>query len=140
MVIALIVVSAVLSLIGAILLAWLHGIGFSVFGFKEAKTSFKKRYVFQLLTMVVSTILTWGIFEVLSDGGVMALLSHGAVFAIFGIAVFVSVVWHLSLSGVTFVLATKPNWKPAVLTPVIGSGLIFLLMLSPSIPMVMGSQ
>ncbi len=119
----------VILLIGAAIGAWLHGIGFSVFGFKDIKPKYKTRFLIQILALFVCAVVSYVIARYMPGGGFVTLLSQGIIFSLVLFAIFSVAFAHASIAVVTYAIATKPNWRPALLSPSIESGLFLVIYL-----------
>jgi len=124
------IVSLIFLLIGAAIFALLHGIGFSVFGFKDIKPTYKKRYLIQILAIVVSYVIFWVAGKMMGTGGLMVLLSSGLGPMLLFIGILSAALVHGSLAVVTYAFVTKPDWKPAFQSPAICSGLTLVVFLA----------
>ena len=119
----------VILLIGAAIEAWLHGIGFSVFGLKDIKPKYKTRFLIQILALFVCAVASYVIARYMPGGGIVTLLSQGIIFSLVLFAIFSAALLHASIAVVTYAIVTKPNWRPALLSPSICSGLALVIYL-----------
>ena len=134
----LMITTLVFGVIGSLILAILHGLGYKLLGFKADKPGFWKRFIFQ----VGSTIVSYGVFYnigelMVSSADVSAsilttLVEAGGIGLFLIIAVATAVVYHVSLGTATYLLGSK-SMNIAMKTPSICTAAIFILMALPGI-------
>ena len=129
---SIVVIILISLLIGSTIFAWLHGIGFSVFKLKDIKPKFKTRFIIQIVTLAVSFVVGYvigadGMFLVFATGQ-----GHPGFF-LFVIGLFWIVLMHGTIAVVTYAMVTNPNWRPALLSPSICSGLVLVMFLGVTI-------
>ena len=83
----------------------------------------------QIVAYVVAILITWGISEIISDENMLSLLTHDITYIWLAFLVFSTVLFHISLSLVTYILLAKPDWKVAYLSPLFETGVLFILLL-----------
>lgn len=124
-----VIIFLVSLLLGSAIFAGLHGIGFSVFGLKDIKPKYKTRFLIQILALFVCAVVSYVSGRYMPGGGIVALLSQGIIFFLVSFAIFSAVLMHASIAVMTYAIVTKPNWRPALLSPSICSGLVLVIYL-----------
>jgi hypothetical protein len=140
------ITAAAMIAIGSFITAFLHGLGFSIFGFNNIKPSYMRRYILQIFSVLVSYILCMGGAglpwdKILSNIGVpSSFISNPKLMmvSLFALgAIFVSLIFHASLSIATYLIFdAKGNGGAALKTPSIISALTFIIFLTPAIMLV----
>ena len=132
------VVVVIIILISSLISALLHGLGFSIFGFNDAKPTYKKRYILQILSSVVYTLICFVASEQASHLNLYLILNLGGksgAFAFYAfIALFISLLSHVSLSSVTYlVFDAKGKVDAALKSPLIITAIYFVICMVPAI-------
>ena len=132
------ILAAGMIVIGSLLTAFLHGLGFSIFGINDSKPSYKKRDILQILSSVVYTLICFvaseqavhlNLYLILNLGG----KSGGFAFYAF-IALFISLLSHVSLSSMTYLLFdAKGKLDAALKSPLIITAIYFVVCMVPAI-------
>ena len=116
------------AVLGSLILALLHGLGFSIFGYKELRPSYWKRWLMSLIAGIVGTIVMYLI------GSNVTLASENMMSMIIIYVLIIVAINHLSLSAVTyFLFDAKGNQGAALKTPILITGLLIAVYLIPSI-------
>jgi hypothetical protein len=117
-----------MAVLGALILALLHGLGFSIFGYKEIRPSYWKRWLMSLIAGIVGTIVMYFM------GSNVTLASENMMSMITIYVLIIVAINHLSLSAVTyFLFDAKGNLGAALKTPILITGLLIAVYLIPSI-------
>ena len=128
--------------IGAFICAFLHGVGFSIFGYGSIKPTYWQRFVIQVLSAIVGAAVIWVVGLLISETesgaltflNVIASAGGSLTGLVFLYAIISAVIVHLSISICCFYLySAKGNLQAAIKTPIIISGLIFIVMFVPSL-------
>jgi hypothetical protein len=136
------VVALIVLAVGAFICAFLHGLGFSIFGYGSIKPRYWQRFMIQVLASIAGTVAIWvvGLLVTGTETGAKSFLDMLAVSggSITGLlllyAIISAVIVHLSISICCFYLfAAKGNLQAAIKTPIIISGLIFIVMFVPAL-------
>ena len=117
-----------IAVIGSLISAILHGLGFSIFGYKEIRPGYWKRWLMSLIAGIVATIVMYlmGSNVTLNPENMMSII---IIYALIIVAIN-----HLSLSAVTyFLFDAKGNQGAALKTPLLITGLMIAVYLIPSI-------
>jgi len=101
-----------------------------VFGFKDIKPTYKKRFLIQILATGVFYAIFWVAGKMMTDDGWMFVLSGGLGPLVLFLGLFSAALLHGSIAVVTYAFVTKPDWKSALLTPAICSGLTLVIFLA----------
>ncbi len=116
------------AVLGSLILALLHGLGFSIFGYKEIRPSYWKRWLISLIAGIVGTIAMYLM------GSNVTLNPENMMSIIIFYALIIVAINHLSLSAVTyFLFDAKGNKGAALKTPLLITGLLIAVYLIPSI-------
>lgn len=134
----LLITTLVFGVIGSLILAMLHGLGYNLFGFKADKPGFWKRFIFQ----VGSTVVSYGVFYIIGElmvssadvsASIMTtLMEAGGIGLLLIIAVVTAVIYHISLGAATYLLGSK-SMSIAMKTPSVCTAVVFILMALPAI-------
>jgi heme/copper-type cytochrome/quinol oxidase subunit 4 len=116
------------AVLGSLILALLHGLGFSIFGYKKIRPSYWKRWLISLIAGIVGTIAMYLM------GSNVTLNPENMMSIIIFYALIIVAINHLSLSAVTyFLFDAKGNKGAALKTPLLITGLLIAVYLIPSI-------
>ena len=112
------------AVLGSLILALLHGLGFSIFGYKEIRPSYWKRWLISLIAGIVGTIAMYLM------GSNVTLNPENMMSIIIFYALIIVAINHLSLSAVTyFLFDAKGNKGAALKTPLLITGLLIAVVL-----------
>ena len=117
-----------IAVFGSLIYALLHGLGFSIFGYKEIRPSYTKRWLMSFMAGIIGTLLLYlmGINITLTAANMMDMLIYYSLVVV--------VANHLSLSVITyFVFDAKGNIGAAVKTPFLITALLGAIYLIPGI-------
>ena len=149
----LLITGIVLGAIGSLFLAMLHGLGYNVFGLKDEKPGFWRRFLFQIGSIAVAYVLYYLIGELLiasflnaSTETSLSILTrlaelarltaesglNGGAMIVFIFAILMAIVYHISLGAATYLLGSK-SIAVAIKTPSICSLVILLITVLPGI-------
>jgi heme/copper-type cytochrome/quinol oxidase subunit 4 len=117
-----------LAVLGSLILALLHGLGFSIFGYKEIRPSYFKRWLMSFMAGIIGTLLLYLM------GSTITLTPDNMMSMVIFYALIIVAVNHLSLSIITyFVFDAKGDKGAALKTPFLITGLLAAAYLIPSI-------
>jgi len=117
-----------MAVFGALITAVLHGFGFSIFGYKEIRPSFLKRWLLSFIAGVIVTALLY----LMGDTITLTPANMSTMIIIYVLVVVA--INHLTLSAVTyFLFNAKGNNGAALKTPLMVSGFLLVIYLVPSI-------
>ena len=108
--IMLLIFALAMAVFGALILAMLHGLGFTIFGYKEIRPSYKKRFKLSLFTGI---LLTAPIYFVAGPMDVTS-MENIVLMVVLYILIYI-VVYHLTLSALTYFLYDAKGNKGAAL-------------------------
>jgi uncharacterized membrane-anchored protein len=123
----LMITTLVFGVIGSLILAILHGLGYKLLGFKADKPGFWRRFVFQVGSVVVS----YGVFYIVGELMVSSADVSASILTTLveagGIGFFLIIA---AVTAVTYLLGTK-SASIAMKTPSICTAVVFILMALP---------
>jgi hypothetical protein len=124
---------SVTVIIGALILALIHGFGYRVAGLADHKPGYATRFGMQLVTVFVSSAILYGASMIVTESGALlgALSSgiSGAIILIVGLGVGS---YYLGLTIVTFLIpATKQQFGVAARSAVLPSLVVLAIYLLP---------
>ena len=129
-----------MAVLGSLITALLHGLGFLVFGYKEIRPSYSKRWLMSFLAFILLTL----VFYLIGDHITNLFAGNMTPDNMMGMMIFYGLVFiaidHLTLSTITyFVFNAKGNLGAALKTPFLITGLLIaVFIVIPSI--VLGSK
>ena len=125
-------------------MAAIHGSGYNLFGFKDVKPGYWKRFFLQVASAVITYEFSYLIGTAMAtsgDGGASALLGlmeAGAIGFYVIIALFSAVAYHVSLTAATYFFGTR-SVNVALKSPLICTCLVFTLMAAPALIIVLSA-
>ena len=120
-----------MAVIGSLIAAVLHSFGFLIFGYKDIRPSFVRRWLMSFFSGIIVTLICFILGNNVDTTALMATNMIGMIISFILIIVAIN---HLSLSAVTyFIFSAKGNMGAALKTPIFITVLLLAIYLIPSI-------